>query len=623
MRADSKPGHNPLAVEMKIMKKLLLLISVLILAQCKYPYQGEKNDFAFMIPGHWSQLDMKQVEIPFGHGSRNSVKYDSGIVVDAVSTVASMAGIQALRNGGNAMDAALTTALTSIALQGGAAVSYAGFINVMYYDSRSGNVHAMNGGFNTVKDEKDPLTIDYDNPGRTVLVPGFIKGVESAHQKFGSMPFQALFIPAIYFAEEGIPFPVHLSSILEESKDHLTSGNTRSLFQNSSGEWIKQGDLFKQPELAKTLRKVAAEGARYMYSGEWAENFVRLVRSQGGKITMEDLDNYNVIWASPLTTEYIGYQVNAMPLPNTGGVNTIEALNILSHLHFKADPPYYESAESLFKLTRTSNVAHLMGTGINYIATDSILEQMPFPNIDFNSSSRSSQENAKAIANVILSKEWEESMMQNVKDNSTHGGHSDAVIAVDENGNVATILFTINTYGWGRNGLFVDGVSIPDAAVYQKHHLAELNPGERVPEATTPIIVLKNGKPFLISNAIANGVHEATLKNLVSVLNYGFNPLKAVLTPDFGAPKYMIDLENIEINTEEGRRTVFGNTVREGIFLKNLLDSLKQLGQPIDEIDQNRYGNYSGLWIGVKINPVDNTLEGTTPNSVLGGVNGY
>ncbi|MGK7371358.1 MAG: gamma-glutamyltransferase, partial [Candidatus Halalkalibacterium sp. M3_1C_030] len=408
------------------------------------------------------------------------------------STVASNAGLQVLKNGGNAMDAALTTALTSIALQGGAAVSYAGFINVMYYDSETGKVHTMNGGFNTVKDETDPLTIDYEKPGRTVLVPGFMKGVESAHEKFGSIPFQTLFIPAIHFAEEGIPFPVHLNTILEQSKDHFSSENTQNLFKNDSGDWIKQGELFKQQKLAATLREVAEEGAQYMYSGDWAEKFVKLVRSQGGNITMEDLDNYDVIWDSPLTTEYNGYQVNAMPLPNTGGINTIEALNILSNLNFRSNQPYFESPESFFKLMRTSNVAHFMGTGINYMSTDSTLEHMPFPNLKFDNSSRITQTNAKAIANVILSKEWEEMMTKEIENKSTHGGHSDAVIAVDENGNAATILFTINTYGWGQNGIFVDGIPIPDAAVYQKHHLANIEPGERIPEATTPIIVLRN-----------------------------------------------------------------------------------------------------------------------------------
>ena len=601
------------------MKKFYLIFIALFFLQCN----EEKKDYSFMNPEEWDELDQKKIEIPFGNGSKESIKYNSGIVVDAVSTVASTAGLQVLKNGGNAMDAALSTALTSISLQGGAAVSYAGFINVMYFDSESGKTHTMNGGFNTVKAETDPLTIDYDKPGRTVLVPGFMKGVESAHKKFGSIPFEAMFVPAIHFLENGIPFPVHLKAILEETKDSFSSEDVKNLFKSESGEWIKQGELFKQTQLAETLKNIAEQGANYMYKGNWAKNFVNQVRDKGGQITLEDLSNYDVLWSAPLTTDYNGYQVNAMPMPNTGGINTIEALNILSNLDFNLSQPYYDSAESFFKLTRVSNVAHLMGTGINYITTDSTQGQMTFPNIEFDNSSRITQTNAKAIANVILSKEWEENLTKEIKNESTHGGHSDAVIVVDGNGNVATILFTINTYGWGRNGIFVDGISIPDAAVYQKHHLANIKPGERIPEATTPIIVMQNGKPFLVSNAIANGVHEATLKNLIGVLNYEFNPFEAVSKPDFGVPKYMLASEEIEVKENEKQYVVFGNTVREGSFETTVLDSINELGQPIYQIQQNNYGNYSGLWIGVKIDPIGKTLEGTTPNPIFGGVTGY
>ena len=583
----------------------------------------KKEDYSFMNPETWNQLEVSKIEIPFGHGTKESLKFDHAIIVSATSDVASQAGLQVLKHGGNAMDAALTSVLTSVVLNGGATVSYAGFINAMYYDNTSGQVHTMNGGFNSVKGETNPLSINYENLGRTVLVPGFMKGVESAHKKFGTIPFQELFVPAIHFAETGIAFPIHLNSILQESKENFTSTNTRNLFIKDNGSWIKQGELFRQSQLAETLKKVSEDGAQYMYSGKWAEHFVEQIQLEGGKITMEDMLDYDVIWNSPLTTKYKGFQVMAMPYPNTGGINTVEALNILSNLNMSSSQPYYDSSESLFKLTRSLNVAHLMGTGINYISTDTILDQKPISHISSDYSARNTDENAKKIAGIILSKEWEEFMNNKDTKKATYGGHSDAVIAVDKDGNVATIVHTINTYGWGKNGIFVDGVSIPDAAVYQKHHLANLDPGERVPEATTPIIVLRNGKPFLISNAIANGVHEATVKNLVGVLNYNHNPFEAVSHPDLGVPKLMLDFYENKANSNEMHNAIFGTTVLEGSFKKNLVDSLVKAGQPTYEIDRGSFGNYSGLWIGVKFDHDKNQLEGTSPNPVFGGVKGY
>lgn len=146
-------------------------------------------------------------------GVHSEVTAAHGMVVTTTGTGAAAAGVETLRNGGNAMDAALTAVLLQPCLAAGSYVSYAGIINVVYFDAASGKVFNLNGGFNTVLGETEPLTIpgintatlaaaklesfDSTPSGRTALVPGFFAGVEAAQGRFGKRRFSDIIAPAI------------------------------------------------------------------------------------------------------------------------------------------------------------------------------------------------------------------------------------------------------------------------------------------------------------------------------------------------------------------------------------------------------------------------------------------
>ena len=143
----------------------------------------------------------------------------NGAVTVAYGAYAARAGLEALKQGGNAIDAAMTAALAQVALTAGAPISYFGIMSLVYYEARTGKVHTMNAEWNTVRAETDPSTIPggiafgSDDAlrgkgppsGRTALVGGFMKGVEAAHRRFGKLPFAALFPPSIELAERGMP----------------------------------------------------------------------------------------------------------------------------------------------------------------------------------------------------------------------------------------------------------------------------------------------------------------------------------------------------------------------------------------------------------------------------------
>src|SRR5215510_11870958 len=266
-----------------------------------------------------------------------AVESDKGMVAVTSDAVSARVGMEALQQGGSAADAALATSLAQIALDAGAPISYAGILTMVYYDAASKKVYSLNAGYNTVLEEKDPLTIPGGGKpsGRTALVPGFFAGVQAAHDRFGKLPFASLFDPAIYLAEKGFVVDPVLGGWIYMRKDVLSRlPETKRVFTKQDGEFYKPGDHFKQPQLAETLRKVAAQGTDYIYQGEWAKKFVAAVQSEGGKMTLADMKAYRPTWSEPLQASYHGYQVYTLS-QSVGGINTIEALNLLEAADLK------------------------------------------------------------------------------------------------------------------------------------------------------------------------------------------------------------------------------------------------------------------------------------------------
>ena len=273
-----------------------------------------------------------------------SAQGKQGAVTVAYGGLAARAGLEALKQGGNAIDAAMTTALTQVALTMGAPISYFGIMSLVYYEAKSGKTYTMNAEWNTVAGETDPQSIpgaiDFSSTealqgkgepsGRTALVGGFMKGVEAAHKRFGKLPFASIFEPAIHVAEEGMPVSEMLAGIFKfRDKDIRRLPETRATLVKPDGSAYAEGDLFRQPKLAETLRAVAKQGAGYMYGGAWGEKLVAAIQADGGKMTLDDLKNYQVIWADPLVADLRGgYSIHTSPAPNFGGFSIIEAQNL-------------------------------------------------------------------------------------------------------------------------------------------------------------------------------------------------------------------------------------------------------------------------------------------------------
>ena len=561
-------------------------------------------------PKTWGEGEVERYHNMFGL-DKPRVETEKGLIVGTTSATAVRAGLEALNQGGSAVDAVMTHALAEITLFASCCVSHAGFMDLMVFEAATGEVRHLNGVWNSVLGEDDPLSIPGDGvpSGRASLVPGFMAGLEAAHQRFGRLPFAALFAPAIYFAEEGFEVLPMLASMIESRKDVLSRrADTKAVFTKEDGSWYSEGDLFRQPELANTLKNVAKQGASYMYSGEWGEKLVEAVRSEGGKMTLEDLERYEPVWSKPLKSSFRGYEVYAGPQPNLGGINLIEALNLVELADLGQLGHYTESSEALYRLIGIVRVIDILGSSLTHHVAPLELIRERAPDIETDPGERISKQAAEKLWAAMQSEDWSALNLEayNWRSEGSANGHSDAVVAMDAEGNAAALLHTINTALWGTTGIFVDGVAIADSGKYQQAKLARIEPGDRVPIETNPILILKEGKPVIVSSSIGMGVHEQSLQAIVNILEYGLDPWEAAESPQVLRTMNGGLVAALGGDVEDNA----AQAVIEGQFDAELLQQTRQLGQPIKELPQDQAGSWLGYWVGIHIDPETGVRRG-------------
>jgi gamma-glutamyltranspeptidase/glutathione hydrolase len=605
-------------------RRLGRLLAVALLAGCG---PRQKVDLS---PASWTPGDLDRyfaLTAQLGK-PKGLVEANSAMVTGTTGAFAVRAGREALRQGGSAVDAALTTALTQIALAGGAWVSYAGFFNLIYYDAGSKSVHTLNAGFNTVKGETNPATIPacigatgmmaYPASGRTALVPGFFAGVQAAHDRFGKLPFERLFAPAIYLADSGFVLPPMVGGMIRGKVEVLKRlPATRKIYFKNDTTPYQIGDRFRQPALAATLRRVAAQGAGYIYRGEWARNLVTAVQADGGKMTLDDLASYRAQWNQPIRASYRGYQLYGAAWPTFGATATLEALQVLEHIDLPTLPKYWESAQTLYPFVEASHIQFMDGPPGGGPGVPADWAQRKFPAQDLSTTGRLKKETADFWwAQLSQPAQWRQleqdaaaaqlTVMRELAQAQGGGGHSDAVVAADARGNVAALTHTINTAVWGGSGINVDGISIPDAACFQQDLIRRVGPGVRLPDPTNPIIVTRDGAWVLAGSSIGAGLLENTLAVLVNVLDYGRDPYAALHAPQFS-----------------GGGLQGPQRLPDGDFSKELVDALNAAGGHASLIPRDQIAPTFGTWISIQRDPKTGRLRGATRDMYNGTVEGY
>jgi gamma-glutamyltranspeptidase/glutathione hydrolase len=528
-------------------------------------------------PVNWPQAERQRVErlesMTVWPIDARTLATERGIVSATVSPIAAYTGVRALESGGDAADAAAAVALTQVATQLGSVVSYAGIMSLLYYDAKTHQVYSLDAGYNSYLHETEPQGIPVSDlgplnagrqptiggaKGRETLVPGFMAGIDALHGRFGRLPYRELFAPAIWYATQGVVVSPVLAQYFRMRQSFLARTPEGRQFLGQSGhELPKEGDVFKQPMLADTLRAVARHGARQLYTGPWGQEFVRIVQREGGRVTAEDLARYRPIWSEPYRKEAFGNTVYVNGPPHLGSYGLFAALEVAQTEAFEHARPYWTDPASLLTLARITERAAA-------------------------ASANASPESHEAGGAV----------------STQRPGHSNAIVVVDAEGNIAAVTHTINSVIWGDTGIVVGGIPIPDSAGFQQLRLAALKPGDRVPHEIIDTITLNKGLPVLATAGIGVALLPESLRIVLAVLAQ-HEELGGVLA----APPLLFSFGTQQVSTDPARTLV---RVPQNGYSSEFLAQVRASGATVDEVPSMQVLGLRGTVAAVQIDPQSN-----------------
>lgn len=255
------------------------------------------------------------------------------------------AALKVLSDGGDAVDAMITAVFLQH-VNDFHQVSHFGAMSAIYYEAATGQYHLLNAVSERPRSDRP----DGRGDASKVAVGGVVRGLESLARRFGTRPWASYLEPAIASAEEGVLVTSFMYGInyANWNSDDLIKGNPEARdFYMPDGHLVPAGHRWKMPRLASTLRRVASDGADYLYTGDWARKFVAEATRQGGRVTMEDMSEYRPRWEEPVRFTYRGHEILGSAPPDTGGLVVGYNLNILENFDLKRLGHYTTSAETL------------------------------------------------------------------------------------------------------------------------------------------------------------------------------------------------------------------------------------------------------------------------------------
>lgn len=586
------------------MKKLLLGagLGVVFLLSMPTPARSEE-----LSPGSWPKDERERLEKleseTWSPPETRTVSGANGIVSATVSPIAVRAGIQALKAGGTAADAAAAVALTQVATQLGSVVSYAGIFTMLYYDASTRTVSSMDAGYNSYLGESDPRSIPVGDlgplnfgrtptqggaKGRETLVPGFMAGVESMHARFGRLPFADLFRPAIWYAGRGVRISGNLQALFSMRRKFLERTPEGRRFLAQAGDPTpKAGDLFVQSDLAGTLSEVAAHGSSWMYTGPWAQDFVRIVQREGGRVSPGDLARYQPTWSEPYRDSVFGRTVYANGPPHYGAYNLFAGLNLAEARGLGLKGPYWSDAVTFRDLARIDDV---VGGALAMDRKTS--EFLAGKGIDISPAAQIRKDFARAVAPYL------DAVF------ATPGvagpGHSNAIVVVDRLGNIAAVTHTINAVVWGDTGIVVGGIPIPDSAAFQQEALAAIQPGDRLPHGIIDTISFDGNHPVLATAGIGSSLAPESIRVLLSVLGQGRKLPEVMAEPPV--------LAQFSLGPADAIGTRKPVPVPQGAYRTEFIAGVKALGIAVSELPPQTVEALRGTLAAVAIDPATGSL---------------
>lgn len=455
---------------------------------------------------------------------------------------ASSIGAAVLASGGNAIDASVAVGFAlAVNLPRAGNLGGGGFL--LFHDSSARKTSSLDFRETAPADATPDMFLDtdghvvrerYRSSHLSVAVPGTVAGLLAAHARFGRLSLPVLLAPAIQLAESGIPVSYDMASAINSRRSLLTRhAATRRLFFPQD-EALEAGEMFVQPELAKTLRQIAGKGRNGFYAGRVADLIVAEMQRSGGLITHQDLLNYKPLWRDPVRGTYRGYDIVAMPPPSAGGVHLIQMLNILERFPLKSLG--HNSADMLHLLTEVMKIAY---ADRSVHLGDPDFHRVPVAWLTAESYAAAAAENismeqARAAADIYPGRPG---LPESV--DTTHYS------VVDADGNAVAVTYTLN-FSFGS------GITVPGAGFLLNNEMADFaaKPGsadafglitgeanrvvplKRPLSAMTPAMVLKNNDLVLVTGSPGGSrIINVVLQNIINVLDFDMNIAEAINAP--------------------------------------------------------------------------------------------
>ncbi len=425
------------------------------------------------------------------------------ILISGASPEAVQAGRKIALAGGNAVDVAITVALTMS-------------VTSPYFASLGG------GGFALVKMDKDVEALDFREvaPGATgpdyylklsakasthgghaVAVPGIPAGYFELHKKYGKLPWSRLFSEPLRLARQGFPVSGEWVRKTKRQKEKFNASGLKRFFKKGAVDY-KPGEILRQPELAKALSRFRDRKMSGFYSGTVAEDIVKSVKAAGGNMTLVDLKNYKVRWLKPLSTTFEGHTVFVMPPPSSGGVLMISGLKMIERLNVKS-----KGALSVDEFHLLGEIQARIFRG-RALLGDPDFTDLPIARLTSDAYADELVKSLNPKKAVALKPLTESDMMVTESNETTH------LSVLDKDGRAVAMTITLNgDYGSGvvsdKFGIalnnemddFTTRPGEPNMFGLVQGMANKVEPGKRPLSSMSPTLVIKDGKTVMAIGA--------------------------------------------------------------------------------------------------------------------------
>ena len=454
---------------------------------------------------------------------------------------ATRVGVNVLRSGGNAIDAAVAVGLSLAVTHPSAGnIGGGGFMLIRFADGRATFID-----FRETAPQAATRDMYLDNDGdptedswigyRASGVPGTVRGLALALEQYGTKRWREVVEPAQRLAERGFPLSYALARGMRQSTRLPLFQESRRIFQNGRRGY-EYGDILRQKDLAKTLARLAKDGPDEFYTGRTAELIAQDMQRNGGLITLADLRDYHPVEREPLVGTYRGHEIITAPPPSSGGIGVIQMLNMLEPTNFTESGP--ESARTIHHVAEA--MRRYFADRAAYLGDGDFVE-LPIAQLldeQYAKQRYSTFDARRASTSEDVSTglgPWKESY------ETTHYS------VVDEDGNAVSVTYTLN-------GFFGSGVTIAKTGILMNNEMDDftvkpgepnmfgvlqspanaIEPGKRPLSSMTPTIVARDGKFFMATGAPGGPTIISTvLQNIINVVDFGMNAQRAADAPRF------------------------------------------------------------------------------------------